>query len=188
MASLPCRPLRLRFAPRHPSRSAARSFGALSALPLVDRLLPAPLPWPFALSSEALRDVALAVLDRARRNGADQADAEVTQGNGLNVTVRLGTGDAGAQRRQGAQRDRLRWRPQGNASSGDFSPDAVNAAGRQGADHRQIHQPDPFAGLADASLMADIPDLDLYHPLAIDANAAIAIAKRCEDAGRFCCR
>ena len=45
---------------------------------------------PLALSSDALRDVALAALDRAKRGGADQAEAESTQGLGLNVTVRLG--------------------------------------------------------------------------------------------------
>ena len=43
-----------------------------------------------ALSSDALRDVALSALERAKRGGADQAEAEATQGNGLNVTVRLG--------------------------------------------------------------------------------------------------
>ena len=139
----------------------------------------------FALSSEALRDVALAVLDRARRNGADQADAEVTQGNGLNVTVRLGELETLEHNvDKGLSVTVYVGGRKGNASSGDFSPDAVNAAVDKALTIAKYTSPDPFAGLADASLMAkDIPDLDLYHPWAIDANAAIAIAKRCEDAG-----
>ena len=42
----------------------------------------------------------------------------------------------------------------GNASSGDFSPDAVNAAVDKALTIAKYTSPDPFAGLADASLMA----------------------------------
>ena len=44
---------------------------------------------------------------------------------------------------------------------------------------------DEFAGLADAGLMCtDIRNLDLDHPWELDADAAIALAIECENAGR----
>ena len=44
---------------------------------------------------------------------------------------------------------------------------------------------DPYAGLADASLMAtDPPDLDLSHVWALDSAEAIRLAVSCEDAAR----
>jgi len=140
---------------------------------------------PLALSSDALRDVALAALARARRDGADQAEAEATQGVGLNVTVRLGELETlehnvdkslGVTVYVGGRK--------GNASTGDFSTEAVNAAVDKALTIARFTSPDPCSGLADAALMASsIPDLDLYHPWALDTAAAIAIATRCEDAG-----
>ena len=140
---------------------------------------------PLALSSDALRDVALAALDRARRGGADQAEAESTQGNGLNVTVRLGeleTLEHNVDKSLGVT-VYVQGR-KGNASSGDFSTDAVNAAVDKALSIAKFTSSDPYAGLADVATMATaIPDLDLYHPWSLDAEAAIKIAKRCEDAG-----
>lgn len=138
-----------------------------------------------ALSSDALRDVALAALDRARRGGADQAEAESTQGLGLNVTVRLGeleTLEHNVDKSLGVTV--YVNGSKGNASTGDFSTAAVNAAVDKALSIAKFTSTDPHAGLADASAMAkDIPELDLYHPWALEADAAIAIAKRCEDAG-----
>ena len=112
LQSLVVAPLRLRFAPRHPSRSAARSFaGTYSALPLSTVF--ACCCHVFALSSEALRDVALRRAGPRPSQRCHQADAEVTQGNGLNVTVRLGELETLEHNvDKGLQRDRLRWRPQ----------------------------------------------------------------------------
>lgn len=138
-----------------------------------------------ALSSAALRDVALAALERARRNGADQVEAEVTQGNGLNVTVRLGELETLEHHVDKSLSVTVYvGGRKGNASSGDFSTDALNAAVDKALTIAKYTSADPFAGLADAALMAkDIRDLDLYHPWTLDADGAIAIAKRCEDAG-----
>jgi len=139
-----------------------------------------------ALSSDALRDVALSALERAKRGGADQAEAEATQGNGLNVTVRLGeleTLEHNVDKGLGVT-VYVQGR-KGNASTGDFSSDAVNAAVDKALTIAKFTSPDPFAGLADADAMATLPlpDLDLYHPWALDAAQAIEIAKGCEDAG-----
>ena len=138
-----------------------------------------------ALSSDALRDVALSALDRAKRGGADQAEAEATQGTGLNVTVRLGeleTLEHNVDKGLGVTVYVNNCK--GNSSTGDFSTAAVNAAVDKALAIAKFTSPDSFAGLADASAMATvIPELDLYHPWAIDAEAATALAKRCEDAG-----
>jgi PmbA protein len=140
---------------------------------------------PLAISSSALRDIALAAIDHAKRGGADQAEAEATQGSGLNVTVRLGeleTLENNVDKSLGVTVYVNGCK--GNASTGDFSKDAVNAAVDKALTIAKYTNPDPCAGLADAELMArEIPELDLYHPWEIDAKAATEIAKRCEDAG-----
>jgi PmbA protein len=138
-----------------------------------------------ALSSNSLRDVALAAIEHAKKNGATQADAEATQGNGLNVTVRMGeleTLEHNVDQSLGVT-VYVEGR-KGNASTGDLSPAAVKAAVEKALAIAKYTSPDPFAGLADADVMAkNIPDLDLYHPWDIDAGAAIKLAKACEDAG-----
>jgi PmbA protein len=138
-----------------------------------------------ALASNALRDIAIAAVDHAKRGGADQAEAEVTQGSGLNVTVRMGELETlehnvdkslGVTVYVGGRK--------GSASSGDFSTDAVKAAVDKALTIAKYTSPDPCAGLADANLMAvTIPDLDLYHPWDIDVARATELAKICEDAG-----
>ncbi|MGL4232558.1 MAG: metalloprotease PmbA, partial [Casimicrobium sp.] len=138
-----------------------------------------------ALSSSALRDAALAAIEHAKKNGATQADAEATQGSGLNVTVRMGeleTLEHNADQSLGVT-VYVDGR-KGNASTGDLSLTAVKATVDKALAIAKFTSPDPFAGLPDAALMArDIPELDLYHPWDIDAGEAIKLAKFCEDAG-----
>ncbi|TAG01884.1 MAG: metalloprotease PmbA [Burkholderiales bacterium] len=140
---------------------------------------------PLALSSSDLRDISLAAIEHAKRGGADQAEAEVTQGSGLNVTVRMGELETlehnvdkslGVTVYVGGRK--------GNASSGDFSAEAMRVTVDKALAIAKYTSPDEFSGLADAELMArDMPDLDLYHPWEIDVEAATALAKLCEDAG-----
>lgn len=139
----------------------------------------------FALTSDALRDVALAAIERARHAGATEAEAEVTQGNGLNVTVRLGELETLEHNvDKGLSVTVYVNGRKGNASSGDFSRDAVQAAVDKAVTIARYTSVDPCAGLADAAQMArDIRDLDLYHPWALTTDAAIDLAKRCEEAG-----
>jgi len=139
----------------------------------------------FALTTDALRDVALAAIERARRGGADQAEAEATQGKGLNVTVRQGeleTLEHNVEKSLGVTV--YVGGRKGNATSGDFSPQAIATAVDKAITIARHTSADPFAGLADAAQMArEVPDLDLYHPWSLDADRAIAIAQRCEAAG-----
>ena len=75
----------------------------------------------------------------------------------------------------------------GNASTSDFSARGGRADGARRARHRPLHRRRP--GRRPARRRATSPigaaaarDLDLFHPWAIDAEQAIALATRCEAA------
>ncbi len=139
---------------------------------------------PLPLTTDILRTTAQYALDRARRGGADAAEAEVSQGSGLHVTVRMGkletleyTGD------QSLSVTVYVAGCKGQASTTDFSPSAVAATVDKALTIARYTQPDPFAGLADPERLAgSIPDLDLYHPWALEVPAAEALAHACEAA------
>jgi len=74
----------------------------------------------------------------------------------------------------------------GNASTSDFSSAALEQTVRAAFDIARFTAEDPAAGLPDADELATVDeaarDLDLFHPWAIDAEEAAALARRCEDA------
>lgn len=137
-------------------------------------------------SSFVLSTVAEQVLDCARRFGASSADVDVSRGIGRDIGVRLGEVETLEQ-----QRDRsvdvsvYLGQRKGSASSADFSSDAIEAMVAKACAFARHSSEDPAAGLADAERMAtEIPDLDLYHPWAIDVDQSIDLALACESAGR----
>jgi PmbA protein len=71
----------------------------------------------------------------------------------------------------------------GNASTSDFSPAAVRQTVQAAYDIARFTAEDPVAGLPDPEDIADsYPDLDLFHPWAIDSEEALRIALACEAA------
>jgi PmbA protein len=142
----------------------------------------------FTCRPEQLRELARAVLERARRGGASGCECDVSEGYGLTVTVRKGKPDVIEHNRDRSigvsayigERPRAR---RGHASTSDFSPaaleqtvDAALAIARHTAE-------DECAGLPDAAQLAGAtPDLDLYHPWRLDTPEAIELARRCEAA------
>ena len=74
----------------------------------------------------------------------------------------------------------------GNASTSDFSPQAIRDTVRAAYDIARFTAEDDFAGLPDAADLAldaaQRPDLDLFHPWTVDAAQAADIALRCEAA------
>jgi len=126
------------------------------------------------------------LLAEARRQGASAAEAAASFEAGLEVNVRLGevetvehTGD------NGLGITVYFGRRKGSASTSDLSPEAVRDAVVAACAIASRTQEDPYAGLADANLMArDIPDLDLYHPWDLEPDTAIELAIACEDAAR----
>src|SRR5262249_29244540 len=138
--------------------------------------------------AKELRELAQAVLERAKRGGASACECDVSEGYGLSVTVRKGQPDVIEHNRDrsiGVSAyigDRPRAR-RGHASTSDFSRapleqtvDAAVAIARPTAE-------DDCAGLPEAAQLArDLPDLDLFHPWSLDTGDAIELARRCEAA------
>jgi PmbA protein len=73
----------------------------------------------------------------------------------------------------------------GSASTADLNPASLQATIDQACAIAKFTEADACAGLADAARMAHaFPDLDLWHPWAIDTDGAIALGKEIEAAGR----
>ncbi len=144
------------------------------------------LPSRTALDQKELEDIVLQVLQEARKQGADQAEAAASHDIGLCVTARLGdvesleyTND------RGVGITVYKNQKKGNASTSDFSPAALREAVTKACTFANFTAADEHAGLADAELMAqDPPDLDLAHDWHLQSDAAIDYAIECEDAAR----
>lgn len=138
------------------------------------------------LSNKQLEDLVGTILDEAKAHGASAAEAALSIGSGLSVTVRLGEVETIEHNRdKGLGVTVYFGQRKGSASTSDFSLAAIKETVRAASSIAKFTAEDDCAGLADASLMAqDIPDLDLYHPWVLPAEQAIEIARACEDAAR----
>lgn len=143
-----------------------------------------PLPG-FAYSRaffEGLVDHALA---HAKKLGASDAGAEASEGAGLSVSVRKGD-------LENVERNRDKslgvtvylGHRRGNASTSDFSPQAIERTVQAAYDIARFTAQDPFADLPDEADIArgPAPDLDLFHPWAINSEQAADLALACEAA------
>ncbi len=125
-------------------------------------------------------------VELARRLGADQAEAAASHDEGLSVSVRLGEVESVER-----QRDRslavtvYKDKRKGATSTSDFSSRGVEDAVRKAMSIASFTAEDPYAGLADAELMAvDPQDPGLYFPHPIDVDEATELALRAERAAR----
>ena len=146
-----------------------------------------PSPTGFAYSRDRFQELVDSALATARKLGATDAVAEVSEGVGLSVSVRKGeTENVERNRDKSISITVYVGQRRGNASSSDFSPAAIAQTVRAAHDIARFTAEDPAAGLPDAEDLAigsvAERDLDLFHPWAIDAERAIEIAKRCEAA------
>ena len=130
---------------------------------------------------EELSDLALS---HARALGALDGGVEVSEGAGLSVSVRKGELENVERNRDKSLGVTLYLgQRRGNASTSDFSPDAIRRTVQAAYDIARFTAEDPVAGLPDEQDIADdYPDLDLFHPWAISAEEALQIALRCEAA------
>lgn len=133
-----------------------------------------------------LEELVSHALDLSRQKGASAAEAGMSFGAGLNVTVRLGDVET-----LEYNRDRslgitvFLGQRKGSASTSDWSEKAIQDTVDAACAIAKYAGEDPYSGLADAERLAkDIPDLDLCHPWSVSAEQAIDIAKQCEDAAR----
>ncbi|MBU6420752.1 MAG: metalloprotease PmbA [Gammaproteobacteria bacterium] len=139
-----------------------------------------------AAAQAALENLVREVLQQARKLGASQAEASVSVESGLTLTVRLGEVETlEYQQDRGLGITVYFGKRKGSASSADLSPAAVSETVRAAVSIARHTAEDECAGLADAELMArDLPDLDLDYPWELAPDAAIEIARACEDAAR----
>ena len=142
----------------------------------------------FSCDQAELRELAHAVLERAKRAGASGCDCDVSEGFGLSVTVRKGKPDTIEHNRDRSigvsvylgERPKAR---RGHASTSDFSRPALEQTVDAAVAIARHTAEDDCAGLPDAELLArDTPDLDLYHPWALSTEEAVEIARQCEAA------
>lgn len=150
---------------------------------------PAPAAAPFnafSFSRETFRTLAHQALAHAKQLGATDAAAEVSEGSGLSVNVRKGELETVERNRDKSLGVTVFiGQRRGNASTSDFSDEAIAKTVQAAYDIARYTAEDPHAGLADAADIAPPGthlDLDLYHPWAIDSEAAAALALRCEAA------
>ncbi|MBS0446261.1 MAG: metalloprotease PmbA [Proteobacteria bacterium] len=141
----------------------------------------------FAYTRDRFRQAVEDALACARDLGASDAGAEVSEGVGLSVSVRKGEVENVERNRDKSLGVTVYLgQRRGNASTSDFSRNALEDTVRAAYDIARFTAEDPAAGLPDAADLAAGPDarpeLDLFHPWAIDADAAMQIALRCEAA------
>lgn len=141
----------------------------------------------FAYTREQFQQCVEDALAMARKLGASDAGAEASEGTGLSVSVRKGE-------LENVERNRDKslgvavylGRRRGNASTSDFSRQAIEQTVRAAYDIARFTAEDPVAGLPDEDDLATAEeaarDLDLFHPWDLDAEAATELARRCEAA------
>jgi len=138
----------------------------------------------FSHPPEKLSEIAQDLLQYAKKQGATAAVAEVSDGFGQTVNVRQGAVETIEYNRdKGLGVTVYIGQQRGNASTSDFSPQAVRDTVDAALNIARYTASDPCAGLPEQSLLAtEFPDLDLYHPWEINVEQAIELANDCEQA------
>lgn len=139
---------------------------------------------PFSFTREALQALAAKTLDLARAGGASAAETEVSEGNGLNVSVRHGEVETIEHNRdKGIGVTVYLGQRRGHASTSDFAPAALARTVEKALTIARYTAEDDCAGLAEENLLARLlPDLDIYHPWTVDVARGTTLAQECEAA------
>ena len=138
----------------------------------------------FTYTSNQFQEIIDFMLAEARRRGASDGVAEVSEGQGLSVTVRKGEVETIEQSldNQVGVTVFLGYR-RGNASTSDFSLESLRATVEAAYHIAQHTAEDICAAPAESALLEKNPlDLDLFHPWRIDASQAVDIARLAEGA------
>ena len=138
----------------------------------------------FPHTQDELKQIASDILRHAKSIGASDAATEISEGDGLSVSVRRGEVETIEH-----NRDKMVGvtvfigNKRGNASTSDFSPEALKDTVTAAYNIARFTAEDDCAGLAEDELLEKAPqDLDLYHPWNLSADEAVEIARRAEDA------
>jgi PmbA protein len=137
----------------------------------------------FTYSIDTLKQITEDILAQARQAGASDCEAEVSQGFGQNVSVRMGGVETIEYNRdKGLGVTVYFGKKRGHASTSDLTSQAIRDTVQAAVTIAKYTASDEFAGLADPALLAkDIPDLDLYHPWEISVEQAVDLAISCEE-------
>jgi PmbA protein len=138
----------------------------------------------FPHTQDELKEIASDILRHAKELGATDAATEISEGDGLSVSVRRGEVETIEH-----NRDKMVGvtvfigNKRGNASTSDFTRGALRDTVAAAYNIARFTAEDSAAGLAEEELLEKSPlDLDLYHPWEIDAEEAADLARRAEDA------
>ncbi len=134
----------------------------------------------------SLKNIVQTLLDEAKQQGASAAEAGLSQENGLSVSARLGDVETIEHHcDQGLGITVYFGQRKGSASTTDLSPDSIKETVSAACSIARYTSEDDCAGLPETAWLAtEFPELDLYHPWALDTEQAIALAIECEDAAR----
>lgn len=138
----------------------------------------------FAHTQAQLKDIAADILRHAKALGATDAATEISEGDGLSVSVRRGEVETIEHNRDKTMGVSVFiGNKRGNASTSDFSPAALRDTVSAAYNIARFTAEDHCAGLAEAELLEMHPlDLDLFHPWELHADDAVEIARRAEQA------
>ncbi|MBE8596932.1 metalloprotease PmbA [Xenorhabdus sp. BG5] len=118
------------------------------------------------------------------KSGCDAAEVAVNKTTGISVSTRFSEVENVEFNSDGALGITVyHQQRKGSASSTDLSPEAIARTVQAAIDIARYTSPDPYAGPADKALLAfEAPELDLFHPADLDADKAIELAARAEQA------
>lgn len=142
----------------------------------------------FTHSQDQLKQLAQDVLRFAKEKGASDAVVEISEGNGLSVSVRKSRIETIEQNKDkgigitvylGSEGHIRR----GNASTSDFSQQSLRDTVEAAYNIARFTAEDDCAGLPDADTLEMQPrDLQLCYPWLISTEQAVELAQRCEAA------
>jgi PmbA protein len=142
----------------------------------------------FTYSQDHLKEIASDVLRFAREKGGSDAVVEISEGQGLSVTVRKGKIETIEQNKDKGigvtvflgEGKAIR---RGNASTSDFSTKALKDTVDAAYNIARFTAEDDCAGLPEHELLETDPrDLSLFHPWQLSASEAVDLAMQAEAA------
>lgn len=136
------------------------------------------------MNKDQLTEIAAKVIeDGCKLPGVTDVAVGGTMVSGLDVTVRKGeTEKVEFNKAKTIEILVYKDKRKGSVSVTDLGPEALQTALQAAARIAEYTEPDEYAGLVDKKYLAStIPDLDLAHPAAIEAERAAEYAKECED-------
>lgn len=138
----------------------------------------------FSYSRSQFEEITQIVLDYARKLGATDAAAEVSESAGLDVAVRQGRVETIEHNKdKGLGITVFIGQCRGHASTSDFSVSSLKATVQAAYNIARFTAKDECAGLPDTEFLETNPlDLKLFHPWYLETEQAIQIARETEQA------